>query len=178
MKKLIVISLISLLTACSTMQPPRYSISVDNIQVLKSIEGAKAEVSSLSQEFPFNANCRLMGPIEPADGMTLSDFIKKALNDEFKMADMYATDAIKLTGAITKAEFSSMSGMTNGYWDLGLELKSSNGESLAVNNRYSFKSGFDAITACNATADALSNAVQDLIHKLITDPQFKKLVVS
>lgn len=178
MKKLILISLISLLAACSTMQPPRYSISVDNIQVLKSIEGAKAEVASLSQEIPFSANCRMMGPIEPADGMSLPDFIKKALNDEFKMADMYATDAIKLTGTITKAEFSSISGMTNGYWDLGLELNSSNGESLTVSNTYSFKSGFDAITACNATADALSNAVQDLIYKLVTDPQFKSLVVA
>ena len=48
-------------------------------------------------------------------------------------------------------------------------------ESLNVSNKYSFKSGFDAITACNATADALSPAVQDLIKATINHRDFAKL---
>jgi len=177
MKKIVFMAIaLLMLSACSTMQPPRYAISVDNIQKLKSYEGVKAEVVSLNQSADFSSNCRLMGPIEPADGLTIPLFISKAFNDEFKMAGLYSTDGIKLSGDITKIEFSSITGLTNGYWDIGLRLNSSNGQSLSVSNNYTFKSGFDAITACNATADALSPAVQDLINTMITHPEFGKLL--
>jgi hypothetical protein len=165
-----------LVSACSTMQPPRYSVSVDNIQRLKNYEGAKIQVVSLNQSAKFDPNCRFMGPIEPADGLTCPQFISKAFNDELKMAGLYSTDGVRLTGDITRIEFSSTSGLTNGYWDIGLELQSSNGESLSVSNKFTFKSGFDAITACNATADALAPAVQDLINAAVTHPDFIKLL--
>ncbi|NQY35553.1 MAG: hypothetical protein HRT37_11390 [Alteromonadaceae bacterium] len=83
---------------------------------------------------------------------------------------------VKILGGISKVEFSSISGLTNGYWDIGLHLISSNGKELDVNNIYSFKSGFDAITACNATADALSPAVQDLIKATVQHPEFVELM--
>ncbi|SEH04888.1 hypothetical protein [Candidatus Venteria ishoeyi] len=158
------------------MQPPRYAVSVDNIQKLKNYTGVKAEVTSLSQSADFSTNCRLMGAIEPADGLTISQFISKAFNDEFKMADIYATEGVKITGDITNIEFSSMTGLTNGYWNIGLKLKSSSGHSLSVSNKYTFKSGFDAITACNATADALSPAVQDLIKAAVNHAEFGLLL--
>lgn len=176
MKKLIVATIALGLTACSTMQPPRYAVSVDNVQKLKQLTEIKGEFASLNQPAKFSSNCRLMGPIEPADGLSIPQFITKAFNDELKMADKYATDKVKITGDITKIEFSSITGLTNGYWDIGLNLKSTNGESLSVSNKYSFKSGFDAITACNATADALSPAVQDLIQTTVSHPDFKKLM--
>lgn len=177
MKKLVFMLIaLLMLSACSTMQPPRYAISVDNIQKLKTYEDAKVEFISLNQSANFNSNCRLMGPIEPADGLTIPQFVSKAFNDELKMAELYSKDGTKLSGDITKVEFSSISGLTNGYWDIGLKLNSSNGQSLSVSNKYTFKSGFDAITACNATADALSPAVQDLIYKTVTHPEFGKLL--
>ncbi|PTQ86702.1 hypothetical protein [Agitococcus lubricus] len=118
----------------------------------------------------------MMGPIEPADGLSISAFISKAFNDELKMAEIYSESGTKITGDITKIDFSSVSGLTNGYWDISVSLKSSNGKSLLVSNRYEFKSGFDAITACNATADALSPAVQDLIKATVSNPQFASLL--
>lgn len=177
MKKMVLVAVVLLiLSACSTMQAPRYSISVDNIQKLKSYEDVKVEVVSLNQSADFSPNCRLMGPIEPADGLTIPQFISKAFNDEFKMAGIYSKDGLKLSGDITKIEFSSTTGLTNGYWDIGLRLDSSNGHSLSVNNKYTFKSGFDAITACNATADALTPAVQDLLKATFSHPEFNKLL--
>lgn len=176
MKNIALMLSILTLTACSTMQPPRYSVSVDNIQKLKQLSQIKGEFASLNQPTAFSSNCRLMGPIEPADGLTIPQFVVKAFNDELKMADRYDTNATKITGNITKIEFSSISGVTNGYWDIGLNLESTNGKSLTVNNKYSFKSGFDAITACNATADALSPAVQDLIKATINNPGFIALM--
>ena len=175
-KVLTLITIVALMSACSTMQPPRYSVSVDNIQALKTFNGAKAEVTNLNQVATFDANCRLMGPIEPADGLTVSQFITKAFNDELVMAGLHSKEGITLNGDITKIEFSSVSGLTGGYWDIEVKLNSSNGKSVTVSNKYTFKSGFDAITACNATADALTPAVQDLIKAIVTHPEFSALI--
>jgi len=176
MKKVVLAISILMLSACSTMQPPRYAVSVDNIQKLKQFSEISGEIISLNQPANFSSNCRLMGPIEPADGLSISAFVTKAFNDELKMADKYSQDTAKITGAITKIEFSSITGLTNGYWDIGLSLQSDNGNNLTVSNKYTFKSGFDAITACNATADALSPAVQDLIKATLNHPDFATLM--
>ncbi len=176
MKKVVLAISVLVLSACSTMQPPRYAVSVDNIQSLKKLPEIHGEFATLNQPANFSSGCRLMGPIEPADGLTIPQFITKAFNDELKMADKYSKDGVKITGDITKVEFSSTSGLTNGYWDLGLSLNSTNGTNLTVSNKYTFKSGFDAITACNATADALSPAVQDLIKTTINHPEFSNLM--
>lgn len=176
MKKIILAAAVITLSACSTMQPPRYAVSVDNIQTLKKLKAIEGEFASLNQPAKFSSNCRLMGPIEPADGLSIPQFITKAFNDELKMAERYSNDSVKISGDITKIEFSSVSGLTNGYWDIGLSLKSTNGKSLNVSNKYAFKSGFDAITACNATADALSPAVQDLIKATVNHPEFPALM--
>ena len=176
MKAVLLVLVLLLLSACSTMQPPRYSISVDNIQTMKSYNGAKAEITELTQVASFDPHCRLMGPIEPADGLTVPQFISKAFNDEMKMANLYSKEGVKINGDVTKVEFSSITGLTGGYWDIELKLNSSNGKSVTVGNKYEFESGFDAITACNATADALAPAVQDLIKAVINHPEFESLI--
>ena len=175
MKKLLVLACVLAVTGCSTMQPPRYAVSVDNIEALKKHD-AQAKVVRLNQVAEFSPNCRAMGPIEPADGLTVPAFVAKAFNDELKMAGLYADSGVQISGDITKVEFSSISNLTNGYWEIGVDLKSSNGNRLQVDNRYDFKSGFDAITACNATADALTPAVQDLIKAVVTHPRFASLL--
>ena len=175
MKVYLVLALIAL-SGCSTMQPPRYSISVDNVEALNKYEDAQLTVSQFSQSVEFNSSCRLMGPIEPADRLTFPDFIGKAFNDELKMAGVHSDVGTKISGDITNVDFSSTKGITNGFWDISIFLTSSNGKTLATPNRYTFKSGFDAITACNATAGALTPAVQDLIQKTVTNPEFVKLL--
>ena len=177
MKKIVFMAIAVLtLTACSTFQSPRYAISVDNVQKLKNYEGVKAEVISLSQPTSFDSNCRGGAPIKPADGLTFSQFISKAFNDEFKLAGIYSEDHIKISVEITKIEFSSMDSLFNGYWDIGLKLVSSNGQSLSVSNKYTFDSEWDGLAACKATAGALPPAVQDLITATITDSEFGKLL--
>jgi hypothetical protein len=177
MRIIILLMLSAMVTACSTMQPPRYSVSVDNIQALKKYKEAKTMVSSVTQSASFSSACRLMGPIEPADGLTFSKFIQKAFNDELKMADIYSEKGTRISGDIRKVVFSSSSGLTTGYWDIAINFKSSNGSSLDARNKYVFESGFDAVTACNATADALSPAVQDLISSVIASPDFGRLIL-
>jgi hypothetical protein len=159
------------------MTPARYSISVDTNQVLKQYKGHKAVLVSLNDPQTFDANCRMMGPIQAADGMSIPEFVRKAFNDELKFAEIYSeTEGTQITGTMDHIVFSSSSGLTNGWWDLGLTLHSGNGNSLTVSNRYNFPSGFDAITACNQTAQALGAAVQDIIKIAASDPRFKKLL--
>lgn len=158
------------------MTPARYSVSVDNNQILKQYTGKHVELASLGAPESYDPNCRMMGPIQASDNMTIPQFVQKAFDDEFKFAGLYSESGTKLEGTLTKIEFSSVSGLTNGWWDLALTLTSSNGKSLSTENKYEFKSGFDAITACNQTAQALGPAVQDLIKKTISDPGFASLL--
>jgi hypothetical protein len=163
-------------TGCSTMTPARYSVSVDNNQALKKYAGSAARVLSIAAPANYDSNCRLMGPIQASDGMSIPQFVAKAFNDELKFANIYSDSGAALTGSLTKIQFSSTSGLTSGWWDLALTLTSSNGKSISAENRYEFKSGFDGITACNQTAQALGPAVQDLINKVVSDGTFGSLI--
>jgi len=176
MNRLVLLGMILVVSGCSTMTPARYSVSVDNDMILKKYQGKTLQVASLDAPASYDANCRLMGPIKASDGATIPQFVQKAFNDEFKLAGVYGESNAVLTGRMEKIAFSSSSGLTNGWWDLSLTLNSNNGRSLSVENKYDFKSGFDAITACNQTAQALGPAVQDLIKKAVSDPRFKELM--
>lgn len=163
-------------TGCSTMTPARYSVSVDANQKLKTMPNARVYLANLSPPADEDSNCRLMGPIKAGDGRTITEFIADAFNDEFKFADIHDENGVRLEGEITEIEFSSTAGLTNGYWSLGLMLKSSNGKHMSSHINYKFKSGFDAVTACNQTAQALGAAVQDLIVQTVTNTGFKALL--
>ncbi len=177
MKKIIALMAVSVgVVGCSTMTPARYAVSVDNNQVLKQYSGKTLNLASMGAPADYDSACRLMGPIKASDNMTIPQFVAKAFNDEFKFAGLYSENGTKIDGALTKIKFSSTSGLTSGWWDLGLTLTSGNGKSLSTENRYEFKSGFDAITACNQTAQALGPAVQDLIKKTVSDPAFPTLL--
>lgn len=177
MKKiLIAISMVALMSGCSTMTPARYSASADNQMVLRSLPDASAHISEVTISTDYNASCRMMGPVQAVDGMTVPEFIGQAMEEEFKMAGIYSTEGSSLTGDIRRLAFSSVSGLTGGWWDIEMTLTSPNGESVDAEIRYEFTSGFDAITACNQTAQALGPAVQDLINQLISNPNFAVLV--
>lgn len=165
-----------ILSGCSSWSPARYFVSADNIHVLRSYSGAAVKVASITTEGNYAPTCRLMGPIQAADGMSIPQFVEKAFNDELKFAGLYSESGVNLTGVLTKVGFSSGFGITNGTWDLALTLNSSNGMSMDAAISYGFKSDFDAVRACNQTAQALGAAVQDLIKAVVTDARFSSLV--
>jgi hypothetical protein len=158
------------------MTPARYAVSADNNVALSKFVGAQVDVTSVSPPAQYDLNCRLMGPVQGPDGQSIPEFIHHAFNDEFKMARIYSTHGAQLTAHMTKIAFSSSSGLTNGWWDLSIQLVSSNGKTLETSSHTDFKSGFDGITACNQTAQALGGAVQDLIKSAIANPQFGALL--
>jgi len=69
-----------------------------------------------------------------------------------------------------------MVGLTNGYWNISLLVSSSNGKSLAVQHKSTFKTGFEGTEACHRVAAQFPAAVQDVIHELVTNAAFPGLL--
>jgi len=171
-------SVAAMLSACETPTTQRYAISANNNQAIKSIGATGVSVGAFAAPAGFSSNCRALGPMQVADNMTHTEYIRHAFEDELKVAGAYApTNArVTLTGTINKLEFSSSHHLTGGYWDVDLGLASSNGRSMNVSEHYEFDSGFAAPEACRNTAEAFSRAVQDLVGKAVTSPEFPMLV--
>lgn len=169
---------VALVSACSTYTTPRYAISADANVALKAIGASNVAVGAFSGPARFDTGCRAAGPLAPPDGLTHTEYLKKALEDELKVAGAHAEAAprIILTGEVGKLEFSSSRGLTGGSWDVDVVLKSSNGKSMGAAEHYEFESGFIADTACKQTAEAYLPAVQNLIAKIVRSPEFKGLL--
>ena len=180
MTRIIALIGIALLSAgCMTITPGRYSILVDNHQALKKYAGSQVRIAAMLTPVNYRASCRLItGKILGPDGMSIAQFVEKAFNDELKLANIYSDNGVSLIGSLTEINFSSGHGglLASGWWDLSLTLNSGNGKSMRVANRYEFESGLDRNVACDRTARALTPAVQDLIKKAVTDPQFGTLL--
>lgn len=166
------------LAGCETPTTQRYAVSANNNLAIKTIGATGISVGNFVAPAGFSSNCRALGPMQVADNMTHTDYIRHAFEDELKIAGAYATGTprVTLTGTVSKLDFSSTHNLTGGYWDVDLGLASTNGRSMTVSEHYEFNSGFAANEACRNTAEAFSRAVQDLVGKAVTSPEFAQLV--
>jgi hypothetical protein len=167
-----------LVAACETPTTQRYAVSADNNQAIKALNTTGVGVGAFTPPADFSATCRALGPLQVADGLTHTQYIRKAFEDELKIGGAFAngTARVGLTGKVNKLEFSSSRGLTGGSWTIDLTLTSTNGKSLTVNEYYEFNSGFVANEACRNTAEAFSRAVQNLVGKAVRNPAFAGLV--
>lgn len=169
----------AVLSGCSTYTVPNYGISADSNMSIKALQLSQTvSVGSFSSSAKIDTNCRAVGPISLPNNLTVVSYVKKALEDELKVAGAYSTGNAKyvLSGEITNFGMSSSKNMTRGYWDLTLRLSSSNGQAMTASEYYEFESGFGGETACSNTANAFMPTVQNLIRKAVTAPEFKRLV--
>lgn len=119
--------------------------------------------------------CRAVGPIKTPDGETYAEYVRKALISELIIADIYDADGpIELTGKITKLDFDS----AGGTWSVGLNLESSNGKSLAIQETYKYQTSFYGETACNQTAQAGLGAIQETIKAAVMHKDFRALIAA
>ena len=167
-----------MLNGCSTYTTPRYGINADTNVALKSLGDTGLSVGAFTGPATFDNACRAAGPLSPPDGMSHTGYVKKALEDELKVAGLYVANSPRLTlsGVVNKVSFPSTRTLTGGSWDIDLRLKSSNGKSMSVVEHYEFESGFVADTACKQTAEAYFPAVQNLLGKAVRSSEFKALV--
>ena len=166
-----------LVTGC-TFATPRYSISADNNEAVKSLKLSNIAIGTFAGPSTFDSSCRLTGSLAPLDKVTYTDYIRKAFEAEFKLAGALAVvqPRVTLSGNVTSLEFSSSRNIIGGSWLIDLALNSSNGKQMTISEVYEFESGYNGETACRQTAEAFVPAVQDLIGKTVRSSQFKVLV--
>ncbi len=183
MKSLLSITVISsmllLATGCSTTNSVPYKASTSNvISIQQSLgkTGKKVSINNISAAQGINESpvCRLMGPVNVAPGKTLSQYIKDAFQEELFLAGVYSPNSPSVISAtITSLDFSSVSPAS---WDITMAIKSNNSSGYSVSAMYPFNTSFDAYSACKNVANAFGPAVQTLIKKVVTHPQFSSLV--
>lgn len=161
------------------MVAPRYSGTGDNNVALRALGASGVGVGDFTGPDRFDPNCRLLGPLEVPDGLTHTQYIRRAFEEELKLAGAYAPTAprVILSGRVTFIEFTSTTGdITRGAWKIQLTLNSSNGATMEANENYEFASGFIATTACKQTAEAFAPAVQNLVGTFVRAPEFATML--
>jgi len=175
MKELILFAIVIFSSGCSTYTASRYSVSTDNVIALRSLNNHLLNVGAFSATTPGQKIllCQGIGPIETPDGEPFSEYVRKALLDELKIASTYSPSApVTITGNLDAIDFSSSSGI----WNLSLTVKASNGKSMTVSESYAYSPSFFGEGACHQTAQAFMPAVQNLVGKVVRSPEFAALV--
>jgi hypothetical protein len=164
-----------LLAGCETFSFHQYSLSRQNIETIKRTM-AEGDVSSIAVgEFTAAAPgrteimCGVNSQIKTPQQISFEQYIREALIDELKRADAYSLDQIEagrvITGYLDNIKLNS----GNGSWDFKLIIRFKSGESFTVNESYLFDG-----TSCEQSTAAFIPAVQDLIHRIITNPLFRE----
>lgn len=166
------------LSACATPTVSRYAVSTDNVVALRNLKLSGIGVGQIAEPPKDDIKCRDIGQVRLQDGKTHAQYIQGALRDELRLAGAYAetNPRVTLSGRLTAINSSSGLGNSKGVWAMTLQLDSSNGKSLMVDETYNFRSGLAATAACNNVAQAFTPAVQDLIGKIFASPAFPTLV--
>ncbi|WP_254618733.1 hypothetical protein [Vibrio metschnikovii] len=177
-KVLLVVSVAAIASGCSTTNSIPYKASTANViaiqQTLES-QGKQVSVGTVSmmhgvEESP---TCRLFGPVEVAPGKSLAQYIKDAFIEELFMAKAYSpTSQSVINAEIESIKFSSFSPAS---WDIAMSVSSSNSPGYSVSVNYGFDTSWDAYSACKNVAHAFGPAVQALLGKVVTHPQFSSL---
>jgi len=123
-------------------------------------------------------SCRLLNRISAPNkargrhGNTFTGHINDLFRSAFRGAKRYSSKSrIVLSPKMTLLKASS-----NGKWNLGIQIVSSNGKTLNVKYSHSFKSSFLGDLACPRTENAFHAAAARFIEKVVNDPSFKSLV--
>lgn len=174
----IAVSLIFIVTGCSTYITPRYSISVDNYAALKKVAVTGVAVGNFSGQTNFESptlGCSLDVP----DKLGPIAYVRKAFEDELKLAGSYSDESprVVLGGHISRMELHAkrFTYPVRVSWMIDITLNSSNGKSMDVSEDYSFP-GTSQAYICGRVAEFFAPAVQDLIGKVVRSPDFKALV--
>lgn len=169
-----IILLSGLLSGCSTNSALTYSVSPDNVMSLRKINSKVAVGEFTSTQAGLRQiDCRMVGPVEPPDGLTFSEYIRKAFIGELQMAEKYDPySKVILNGNVDRIEMSSYSGT----WNIDMTLSSKNGKKIYKSTTYDYKSNFVGEIACQKAALALQPAVQNLIKSFVADPEFSLLI--
>jgi hypothetical protein len=122
----------------------------------------------------YSLSCRLGARVETADAESFAAYIKKALVDEMKIAEVYSpTGKLVVAGKIKKLNFSS----NTGTWIINTDITIGSGAPFSVDEIYDYRTSYAGDSACRQTAQSFEGAVHELVSKIIAQPAFKKAFV-
>ncbi|TLD86541.1 hypothetical protein [Helicobacter sp. MIT 05-5294] len=180
MKRFLYLSLIglfALLFVGCGIKTQTYHSSADNMLELKKYN-TKVKVGAFSAN---NAGenhilCRLAETISTPSGETFSEYIRKALIEELKIAGLYDENSdIVIIGNLNNIYGSSMIG--NAYWSFDITISQENtSKTFNVQSKTDYPSAYLAFTACTNMASTLNTGVKDLINKIITHKEFADIM--
>lgn len=156
-----------------------YSVSTENIIVLKDMAKADKQISlgdfTDSGKEESKLMCRLSTPIGTPEGETFATYIKNAFQKELLLSGLYDKNSKnKITANLNDIYGGTVIG--NAYWSFDITLKSTNGKEMNVKSRYDYESSYFASSACSEMQRSFPLAVQKLIRDIINNPKFKELI--
>lgn len=170
----ILIVAIFMLSGCETFSARQYSLSQQNIATIKNTM-MMGHVSSLAVgEFTaanpgqFELRCGINNLIKMPHNTPYEKYIREALIAELKNADVYSLDQIEAGRVITGHLDTFKLDSDTGSWVIKVTISFKSGEAFTVTETYEH----DEIS-CERAASTLVAAVQELIHKIITNPAFQ-----
>jgi len=176
--KILAISLITLLSACA-YNIQGYGISAANVESIKSKFNGnidKIAVNKFTAAKPGikSLTCRAAGNVSTPQDTPFEDYIQAAFIQELKMAGLYDENSQKkLDGRLEKIDFSSSIG--DGKWFIDMKM-TLNGETFDAHSETPYDASFVADKACQETAQVFPQAVQNLIHEIVANPKFARVV--
>lgn len=177
MKRGLILSIALIAYGCATTPPATYSMSQRNNTALKQFVGSKVRVTAVTTQKEFNPRCQLVSAIQISNNATVPQFVQSAFNDELMYSGLHTYGAVTLTAEMTNIDYSAnVLWSSTGSWDLGMMLKSRNGKALVVASHYEFPIRGDAYHVCGQITQALVPAVQNLIYKTVSHPDFTSLL--
>lgn len=167
-----------IITSGCTHIADRYPISADNVVAIRALGNQKINVGAFSTS-PGVAGTEIQCAgvaIAPPDGNSFAAYIRTALIADLKLAAAYSSVApVTLIGNIDALEVDASALSLTGQWLIVLTVHR-NGKSLTVSERYSFGSQTLNLTSCEGASRRLGAAVQNLVNKLVTAPEFGAII--
>lgn len=179
LRGIVIIAVAATNTACSTYNTNPYGISVKNIETIKSLRISPVAVEKFTAFEPGlnSITCRGGGRVITANEQPFEKIIEDALTDELKLAGVYdSKSSIIIKGHLEYITFNSNIGI--GEWSIKVKVSSKEKpDGFLVESKTDLSTNWVASKACQQVAQAFGPALQDLIQKIVSHPQFKALAL-
>ena len=172
-----------------------YQTNPDNARLLIMYKGgtalSKIAVGEISKTpSGIDMGCRVASSVSFQNGESVETYIKNALINEFKAADIYSESSEKkLSGNIDFINLDSFSPgellvpmlqhSMNAKWSITMTFKGNGIQSFSIpsESMVPLRDGFfDFGDPCDNPSRLFSSAVADLIKKLVDHPSFKEFI--
>lgn len=167
------------MTGCASFTVSSYGVSIDNVMKLKEYSDGSQKISvgqfTAAKPDQKSIFCRGAGDIKIPGGHSFESYIREALINELKLAELYSPNSItEINGFLDDIDMSS--GPGSGKWKIRMTFSTQGKEIFSAENIHSFSSHWVAEHACQKVAQEFVTAVQEFIKVVIEKQEFQQLI--